>query len=133
MPLGIKDIQETIRSLDGEGIPREQLEALLMNSDDLKCLLQSIYENNENVPPISSTDITNNADGIQICGVKIIENPYMQPGSILKVFKNGPLNTHLRGFGFNRTVTMPEKLKIPTVADEKKENNRYSDKRRIDL
>lgn len=135
MPLGLKDIHEALRSLEREGYDRSQLEALLIHSDDLSILIETVVMDNGNAYPVAKAASFDKGlrKDLKLFGVKIIENEYVERGSIFKIFKNGPLSMHPQGFDFNRTITMPEELKSPTVADEKKENKKYSDKRRIDL
>lgn len=133
MPLGLEDIHEALRSLEREGYDRGQLEALLIHSDDFEILIKAVALKDASTfheAIVLSNEIKRD---FRLLGVKIIENEYVERGSIFKIFKNGPLSMHPQGFGFNRTITIPEEIKSPTVADEKKENKKYSDKRRIDL
>lgn len=52
MPLELKTIHETIRGLQIEGRCVEELEAILIHSDDLRELLQYIHDNHNGMSPM---------------------------------------------------------------------------------
>lgn len=130
MSLTTKNIWDTIRSLKAEGYLINEIEALLIHSDDLSLLLHDIATREGKSP--DSYNAHELRSGIKLFGVKIIESQYVERGSIFKIFKDGPLSMYPTGPGFTGTVTMPEEFRLPTVVDEKK-SKKYSSKRRIDL
>lgn len=76
MAFSLKDIQDTLRSLQIEGRRIDELEGLLINTDDLLELLKSIPEYRNGM----SRDI-------KLFGVKIMESKYAKKGTIFRIFK----------------------------------------------
>lgn len=94
MSLQLKDIYDTFDNVRRDGQSLDQLEALLIHSDDFVELLKSINESSGNEDDISRTFlncIDHTSGEIKICGIKIIDNAYVQRGSVYKIFKNKAL------------------------------------------
>ncbi len=79
MTLSWNDIRKNLYDLRKEGRQKEELEALLIHSDDLAVLFQAMQE---------WRCLLDDSGEIRIGGVKIIESQYVQKGSIFKIFKN---------------------------------------------
>lgn len=82
MSLTQGDIKAVINSVYKEGRNPNDLEGLLINSDDFRELLKMISE-----------DYYHNGRGMKygeprIFGVKLIESPYIQKGTVFKIFKD---------------------------------------------
>jgi len=115
--LRVKDIFETLRGLRMEGRQTEELEALLVNTDDLRELFRNSRDN--------SGSIVHNHDEAHILGVKIIDTSYVPKGTILKVFKEDKPRLYPPGFGVNESVihqqfgTPEHPVNIPGLSDIK--------------
>ena len=144
MSIELKEIRETIIEMEAWGQTIEELEGLLINTDDRKQLIQSIYHKYNGISQANGSLYYNSGETI-IYGVKIIDNPYVPPGSIFKIFKNDKMNkmsgTFLPHYQ-NNVIPMPDNIKLPTVADDKKNKNKekkidkirkHSQTRRIEL
>lgn len=84
MSLALNDVYIAIRGLRfdlmSKGLKVDDLEAVIVHTDDLRDML-------------CQTDddfgiINYQQDAILICGIKVIESPHVQRGSIFRVFKN---------------------------------------------
>lgn len=157
MAFGLKNIHNALKILQMEGRKIEELEGLLINSDDLTELLATIPEYNNGM----------SRDGIKLFGVKIIESLYAQKGIIFRIFKNDD-KTYASSIGKNHEIPMSyfqatvpgsgsfgidfgpivissgvikisDEMKLPTVTDEKKQkekskkNRKHSKTRKIEL
>jgi len=132
MAVTIDEIYRTIR-----GYSPEELEALLVNSDDFHLLCQSLHSHYGSFYNPATNEI-------RFCGVKIIESSHVQKGTIYKVFKNQG------GVGNNNTFTqdnftypsdlkqcVDEQASIQSeplvVKKDEPEENRHSTTRKIEL
>lgn len=111
MPLTTENIHKVLSDLQRDGGKKQELEALLVNHDDYRALLESM--------PLGCVDKSKQTS---MFGVKIISTDYIRPSCIFKIFKNDLLNE-------NTTIRSPE-LKLLTVVWEKK---RHSQTRKIRL
>lgn len=142
----IKDIHEAMKSVQMAGHQRDDIEALLINSDDFKTLLMSICENKDGMAPLVD-NMSNIGGEIRILGIKIIDSPYLPRGSVFKVFKeekpyylpDGPKDfadiNYIRKQCWK--APWPEKLSVDNfhqdpVLDEKKDV-RHSKTRKVEL
>ena len=147
MTLSLNDIHQTIRSIQIEGHKVEELEALVVHNNDLVSLLKAINANGNNMSPVYSNALHDPGE-IKILGIKIIESPYIQQGSIFKIFKNDKPYVYpskngvtpnwsqhtttiaesgqsdFEAFkhkpGFTPLVQKPNNLQLPMITDEKK-------------
>jgi len=80
----IKDVHNAIRDVNIQGGHTEDIEAFLINSDDLHELIKQ----REQTP--HGTVFTGNydPDSFELLGVKIIQSPYTERGTIFKIMKN---------------------------------------------
>ncbi len=91
MSLTVKDIHENIYGLLATGKKREALEALLIHSDDLIDLLESISKSGHGESHHDMRRRQKNGE-IRVLGVKIVESLHVPKGSIFKVFKQDNLH-----------------------------------------
>lgn len=155
MPFSQKDIHNALHSLQMEGRNVNELEGLLVNSEDMTELIKLLPEYQNGM----------SHDGIRMFGVKIIESPYAQKGTVFRIFKgvsmsgmiqmphfkttvpcSGSINTDFGPItGGSGEINIPiiepyygqeeQWLKKTTEEKKKKEKpkHNYSDKRKIEL
>lgn len=80
MSITIQDIHQTIDDLEYNGCQLTEIEAFLINTDDLQKLHK--WAHNQGINPIDDQG------KMIICGVKIVDSRYVERGSIFKIFKN---------------------------------------------
>lgn len=105
MPITLQDIHSTINSLMQEGYRLEEIEAFLINTDDLRELYRLMSEQ-------ISESIVDIQGKTHICGIKIIDSHYVSSRSIFKIFKGGSSQQM-------HSLNMLEYLQFPTIIPEK--------------
>lgn len=87
MSLSIQNIHKMLYEFRATGKTEDDLEAILIHSDDLKELMQAVQEKDTDIGVPWSMDWKKTGE-IRIMGVKIIESTYIQRGTIFKIMKN---------------------------------------------
>ena len=84
MSITIKDVHNAVRDINMQGGRTEDIEAFLINSDDLHELMQQ----RDQTP--HGTVFTGDYDpnSFELLGIKIIQSPYTERGTIFKIMKN---------------------------------------------
>ncbi len=155
MSFGRRDIQNALNSLRMEGRSIDELEGLLINTDDLTELLRLFPEYHNGM----------SRDRIRLFGVRIIESQYTLRGTVFRIFKDDhkvySLPPNVSGTiptpDFQTTVpgsgtifdsflegktgliqTPPGNMKLPMIIDEKKKEKKkkkrkHSKTRKIEL
>ena len=99
MSISLQDIHEAISDLRRKGRKLEDLEAFLVNTDDFRELLGSLAENQHIVQignGLKEGYVRKEGDkatfdilqDTTIFGIKIVDSPHAQRGSIFKIFKD---------------------------------------------
>ena len=84
MSITIKDVHNAVRDVKMQGGHEGDIEAFLINSDDLHELIKQ----REQTPHGAVFNEIHDPDGFKILGIKIIQSPYSERGTIFKIMKN---------------------------------------------
>ncbi len=100
MAFGIQDIHNAIRDVKIAGYQHDDIEAFIINTEDLHELFESRWE--------FSTGL-GGGEELKIMGIKIIDSHHVQRGTILKTFKNDnqeyPLDYGNNKYAYQPTVS----------------------------
>jgi len=133
----IEHIRNEILNMQRMDFRLEKIEAFVIHSEDMRRLLEEEYNQKRFHPSVSNGLLYHGEEEMRICGIKIIESPYVQKETIHKIFNDGQpyvCPQHFKTYlPKNKPIFFPEHLGFPAVADEKKTKNRHSTTRKVEL
>ncbi|KKN98905.1 hypothetical protein LCGC14_0141480 [marine sediment metagenome] len=96
MSLTSSDIHKVVHELrySQGGNVADNVEAFVINTEDLRDLLRQDQFSNQF--PLWGTGC--DPGQLKICGIKIIDSPYIEKGVVFKMFKNDPLYRNFTDF-----------------------------------